>query len=123
MKTAKKKTAKKTAARGTKVARTRGKSFPSSAPGQPGYGDPINKKSIAASESEAAVAVARAWLAKAGFHEDPSGESAERIEIRGPGWDGESCEHYVDVRVYVPALDVEHVVDGTHPDGITAEAA
>lgn len=114
---------KPTKKRGTKAARSRTKTWPSSAPGQPGFGDPINKKSIAASEGEAATAIARAWLAKVGFHEDPDGQSAERIEIRGPGWDGESQEHYVDVRVYIPALDVEHVVDGTHPDGITTEAA
>lgn len=75
------------------------------------------------SESDAATAVARAWLTKAGFHEDPSGQSPERIEIQGPGWEGRSHEHYVDVRIYIPNLDVEHVVDGTHPDGITAEAA
>ena len=110
--------------RGTKTA-TRGAraSWPSSAPGSPGFGDPINSKSIMAAESEAAVAVARAWLAKAGFHEDPDGESPERIEIKGPGWDGKSQEHYVDVRVYVPPLDIDHVVEGTHPDGITTEAA
>ena len=74
------------------------------------------------SETEAAVAIARAWLAKAGFHEDPAGEDPARIEIQGPGWDGRNQEHYVDVRVYIPNLDVEHVVEGTHPDGITAEA-
>jgi hypothetical protein len=71
--------------------------------------------------SEAATAIARAWLAKAGFHEDPTRDSPERIEIKDAGWD--DGEHYVDVRVYVPALDIEHVVDGTHPDGITAEAS
>lgn len=75
------------------------------------------------SESDAVVAIARTWLGKAGFHEDPDGTSPERIEIQGPGWEGQSHEHYVDVRVYIPRLDVEHVVDGTHPDGITAEAA
>jgi hypothetical protein len=69
----------------------------------------------------AATAIARAWLAKAGFHEDPTKDSPERIEIKDAGWD--DGEHYVDVRVYVPALDIEHVVDGTHPDGITAEDA
>lgn len=74
-------------------------------------------------ESDAVVALARAWLGKAGFHEDPSGASPERIEIQGPGWEGRSQEHYVDVRIYIPNLDIEHVVDGTHPDGITAEAA
>ena len=73
-------------------------------------------------ETEAAVAIARAWLVKAGFHEDPAGDDPARIEIQCPGWEGRSHEHYVDVRVYVPALDIDHVVDGTHPDGITAEA-
>jgi len=67
--------------------------------------------------ADAATAIARAWLAKAGFHEDPTGGSPERIKIKDAGWD--DGEHYVDVRVYVPALDIEHVVDGTHPDGIT----
>jgi hypothetical protein len=76
-----------------------------------------------ATRSAAVVALARAWLGKAGFHEDPSGASPERIEIQGPGWEGRSQEHYVDVRVYIPNLDVEHVVDGTHPNGITTEAA
>lgn len=75
------------------------------------------------SETDAAVAVAQAWLSKAGFHEDPAGDDPARIEIQGPGWEGRSHEHYVDVRIYVPALDIEHVVDGTHPDGITVEAA
>lgn len=69
----------------------------------------------------AATAIARDWLGKAGFHEDPTGGSPERIEIKGAGWD--DGEHYVDIRVYVPALDIDHVVDGTHPDGITVEAA
>lgn len=73
-------------------------------------------------ESAAVIAVARAWLTKGGFHEDPERESPERVEIQGPGWDGQSQEHYVDVRVFIPSLDVEHVIDGTHPDGITAEA-
>lgn len=72
-------------------------------------------------EAEAAVAIARAWLVKAGFHEDPSGESPERVKI-GFSDVGANGERYVNVRVYVPALDVDHVVDGTHPDGITAEA-
>jgi len=75
------------------------------------------------SETEAAEAIARAWLAKAGFHEDPTGDDPTRVEIQGPGWDGRSQEHYVDVRIYVPALDIDHVVDGTHVDGITVEAA
>ena len=118
------KTKAKKKTRGTKTPTRRARpSWPSSAPGSPGFGDPINRKSIRATESEAATAVARAWLAKAGFHEDPDGESPERVEIKGPGWDGESQEHYVDVRVYVPALDIDHVVEGTHPDGITTEAA
>jgi hypothetical protein len=72
-------------------------------------------------EGEAAVAIARAWLDKAGFHEDPAHESPERLEVQGSGWEGRSHEHYVDVRFYIPAIDIEHVVDGTHPDGITAE--
>lgn len=75
------------------------------------------------SETAAAEAIARAWLANAGFHEDPTGDDPTRIEIQGPGWDGKTHEHYVDVRVYVPALDIDHVVDGTHVDGITVEAA
>lgn len=72
-------------------------------------------------ESEAAVAIARAWLAKAGFHEDLRRESPERVEI-GFSDVGADGERYVNVRLYVPALDVEHVVDGTHPEGITVEA-
>ena len=74
------------------------------------------------SETEAAVAIAKRWLADAGFHEDPSREDPARVEIQGPGWDGKRKEHYVDVRVYVPAIDIDHVVDGTHPD-VTLEAA
>jgi len=72
-------------------------------------------------ETDAAAAIARAWLAKAGFHEDPAGESPERVEI-GFSDIGADGQRYVNVRVYVPALDIDHVVDGTHPDGITAEA-
>lgn len=74
------------------------------------------------SETEAAIAIVRTWLGKAGFHEDPAGTDPARIEIQSPGWEGRTHEHYVDVRVYIPALDIEHVVDGTHPDGITTEA-
>ena len=73
-------------------------------------------------ETDAAAAIARAWLVKAGFHEDPEGESPERVEI-GFSDVGAGGQRYVNVRVYVPALDIDHVVDGTHPDGITAEAA
>lgn len=117
----KKMTATKTTKRGTKTA-THGtrSTWPSSAPGTAGYSDPINKKSIAAREAEAAAAVARAWLAKAGFHEDPDKESPERIEI-GFSDVGADGDRYVNVRVYIPALDIDHVVDGTHPDGITVE--
>lgn len=115
------KTKTKTKARGTRVAK-RTKTWPSSAPGEAGFGDPINRKSLAAREMDAAVAIARAWLAKAGFHEDPDGESPERVEI-GFSDVGPDGERYVNVRVYVPALDIDHVVDGTHPDGITAEVA
>jgi hypothetical protein len=71
-------------------------------------------------EATAAVAIARAWLAKAGFHED--GVSPERVEI-GFSDVGAKGERYVNVRLYVPAIDVDHVVDGTHPDGITVKAA
>jgi len=74
-------------------------------------------------EGDAALAIARAWLSKAGFHEDPDRESPERVAFQGPGWDGRTGEHYVDVRFYIPAIDVERVVDGTHPDGVTAESA
>jgi hypothetical protein len=74
------------------------------------------------SENDAAVAIARSWLTEGGFHEDPSSEDPARIEIKHPGWDGKSQEHYVDVRIYVPAIDIEHVVAGKHPD-VTLEAA
>jgi len=73
-------------------------------------------------EGDAAIAIARAWLGKAGFHEDPTRESPERIEVQGSGWEGSSHDHYVVVRVFIPAIDIEHVVNGTHPDGITAES-
>ena len=73
------------------------------------------------SENEAAVAIARSWLTEGGFHEDSSSEDPARIEIKNPGWDGKSQEHYVDVRIYVPAIDIEHVVAGKHPD-VTLEA-
>lgn len=63
-------------------------------------------------ESEAAVAVVRAWLEDDDFHEDPTGESPDRIEIRGPGYDGVSREHYVDVRIYVPQIDIESEIEG-----------
>ncbi|HSX23010.1 MAG TPA: hypothetical protein VLE97_09575 [Gaiellaceae bacterium] len=122
MKPTKKSVKKTTKPRGTKAAQSRTKTWPSSAPGQPGFGDPINKKSIAASEAEAATAIARAWLAKAGFHEDPDHESPERVEF-GLSDIGADGERYVNVRVYIPALDIDHVMDGTHPDGITTEAA
>jgi len=52
---------------------------------------------------------------------DPEGEETklhtklQKHQVRG--------ERYVNVRVYIPALDIDHVVDGTHPDGITAEAS
>jgi len=115
-----KKTTKKTTPR--KVATKRPtKTFPSSAPGQPGYGDPINSKSLAARENMAAKAIARAWLGKAGFHEDEDGDAADRIEI-GMSDVGSDGERYVNVRLFIPALDIEHVVDGDHPDGITLEA-
>ena len=63
-------------------------------------------------ESEASVAVVRAWLADDDFHEDPTGESPDRIEILGSGYDGVSREHYVDVRVYVPQIDIESEIKG-----------
>lgn len=72
-------------------------------------------------EAEAAVAVARAWLAKGGFHEDPTGDDPARVKI-GFSDVGADGERYVNVRVYVPALDIDHVVDDTHPDGISTEA-
>jgi len=74
------------------------------------------------SKNDAAVAIARKWLADGGFHEDPSSDDPARIEIKHPGWDGKSQEHYVDVRIYVPAIDIEHVVKGKHPD-VTLEDA
>ena len=73
-------------------------------------------------ESEAAVAIARVWLAKACFYEDLRRENPERVEI-GFSDVGTNGERYVNVRVYVPALDIEHVIDGTHPEGITVEVA
>ena len=79
------------------------------------------KRTKKTTETEAAVAITRAWLAKASFHEDPAGASPERVEI-GFSDVGADGQRYVNVRVYVPALDIDHVVDGTHPDGITAEA-
>ena len=72
------------------------------------------------SETEAALAVVRAWLAAAGFHEDPDSEDPGRIEL-GLSDIGAKRERFVNVRFYVPALDIDHVIDGTHPDGITAE--
>jgi hypothetical protein len=79
----------------------------------------LARSKAAPTEADAAVAVARAWLAKAGFHEDPDGENPERVEF-GFSDVGSDRERYVNVRVYVPTLDIEHVLDGTHPDGITA---
>ena len=64
-------------------------------------------------EGEAAVAIARAWLGDVGFHEDPTDKDPQRIEIQGSGWEGRTHEHYVDVRVYIPAIDIEDVVAGT----------
>lgn len=72
------------------------------------------------SETEAARAIVRAWLVAAGFHEDPDNESPERVEL-GLSDVGAKRERFVNVRVYVPALDIDHVIDGTHPDGITVE--
>ena len=74
------------------------------------------------SEAEAAIAIAKSWLADAGFHEDPNSEDPARVEIQRPGWDGKRKEHYVNVRIYIPALDIDHVIKGTHPD-VTLEAA
>jgi hypothetical protein len=79
-------------------------------------------------ETEAALAIVRTWLAKASFHKDPTNESPERIQIDGPAWDG---EYFVFVRVipqldidlvYIPQLDIDLVIDGKHRDGITVEA-
>lgn len=72
--------------------------------------------------ANAAVAIARAWLTKAGFHEDPEGESPERIAIGFSDVDADG-DRYVNVRIYIPALDVDHVVNSTHPDGIAVEGA
>jgi hypothetical protein len=72
-------------------------------------------------ENTAAVAIARAWLAKAGFHEDPDRESPERVEIGFSDVDSNG-DRYVNVRVYVPRLDIDCVIDGDHIDGITTEA-
>jgi len=105
----------------TPTAKKKRRASPSSAPGTPGFGDPIHKKSLAAREMEAAKAIARAWLAKAGFHEDAYGDAPDRIEI-GMSDVGTDGERYVNVRLYIPALDIEHVVDGDHPQGITLEA-
>lgn len=117
----KRKTTKKAVSHGTKVP-TKGprKTWPSSAPGQRGFGDPINSKSLAAREMEAAKAIARAWLAKAGFHEDAYGDAPDRIEI-GLSDVGSEGERYVNVRLYIPQLDIDHVVDDTHPQGITTK--
>lgn len=76
-------------------------------------------------EADAAEAIARAWLGKAGFHEDdatdPDERSPERIEILGAETDDATGEYYALVRVYIPQLDIDHVVDGDHCDGIKVE--
>lgn len=75
-------------------------------------------------EAEAAVAIARAWLAKGGFHEDntedPDERMPERIEIDDADFN-DNGEYFVTVRVFIPNLDIEHVIDGTHIDGIVVE--
>jgi hypothetical protein len=69
-------------------------------------------KSKPPSEAAAATAIARAYLARGGFREDPTGKSPERIEIQGTSFDDDGC-YFVDVRVYVSSLNIEHVVDGS----------
>jgi hypothetical protein len=76
-------------------------------------GNARKPESMPPTEGEAATAIARAWLAEVGFHEDPTGKDPNRIEIQCSGWEGRTHEHYVDVRVYIPAIDIEGVIDGT----------
>lgn len=70
----------------------------------------------ATAEAAAAVKVARAWLADAGFHEDPAGTSPERIEITNRGYAAGSREHYVTVRLYVPQIDIESQINEDNAD-------
>lgn len=81
---------------------------------------PAAAKKRPPTEAEAATAIARAWLAKAGFHEDPTGESPERVEITDTSFDDDG-NYFVVVKMYIPNLDVELVTYGEHPDGIAAE--
>ena len=79
----------------------------------------VNKPSPEA----AAMAIVRTWLNKSGFYEDDEGDddpSPERIVIDDASGERKSG-YFVNVRVYVPYLDIEQVINGTHPDGITVE--
>lgn len=73
----------------------------------------VNKK---LTEAQAATAIARARLRSAGFYEDYMGPGG-RIEILDTSFNDGT--YFVDVRVFIPDLDVEHVADGS----ITAEDA
>jgi hypothetical protein len=70
---------------------------------------PKSKKAPPRSDppSMTAVSLVRAWLSDSDFREDPTGEDPERIQILGPGYEGVSQEHYVDVRVYVADATIQ----------------
>lgn len=74
-------------------------------------------------EARAATAISRAWLSsgRCRLHEDPSGRDPERIVILGSGVDPRTGERFVLLRQYIPRLDIEHVIEGTHMDGITVD--
>ena len=77
---------------------------------------PTKPEPSASEQSEAAATVVRAWLADAYFREDPHLKDPERVEILGPCWDGVQRQHYVDVRIYVPQVDVDAQVAGAHEE-------
>lgn len=78
-------------------------------------------------ETAAALAVVRAWLTDANFHENVDAIGIRAVGIIGSGYDGVSQEHYVDVRVYVPQIDIESEIKRTFEETVTrtidAEAA
>lgn len=66
---------------------------------------------------KAAAKIVREWLRDVGFQEDPVGENSERIKIIGPGYEGDCTAPYVDVRIYVPQIDIDLELDETREEG------
>jgi hypothetical protein len=102
---------------GTKASTRRSPGAKGEAVTQNKTGTKTSESAKAVLESAAASAIARTWLAKVGL------ASPESLQIDGTYFDYINEMYVVNVRIYIPQLDIDAVIDGDHIDGITLENA